>query len=388
MNTPCNVDYGFSPYVEISLDNVIHNLNQIKSLLPSAVDVMAVVKDNAYGCGANMTSRVLEEQGVNFFAVARTLEARSLRESGIRSPILVLGPAEADDMRWGAYENIRFTLNDLADIKTWENLDCPVKFHVAIDTGMGRQGILPSEAGSFTLALNSSGNLTLEGAFTHLANADAQDSGATAKQLACFRKTLGVINDNNPGALMVHYASSAAIMRYPPEECTMVRPGIALYGCKPDPAQDFSLDLKPVMSLKACVVKVKRVCAGTPVSYGSVYITAIETEIATIAVGYGQGLPRILGNTGSVLIRNKKYKIAGRVTMDYIMVDIGVDSGIAVNDEAVLMGSQGTLAIYPDDIALLCNTIGYEIMCCVSSCICRRYVLDGKTVCIESPRAF
>jgi alanine racemase len=378
----------FSPYVEVSLDNLIHNLNQVKNSTPDSMAMMAVVKDNAYGCGSVLAARVLEDHGVGFFAVANAGEARTLRTAGLKSPILIVGACGPDDIRWGAGADIRFALNDLADLDNWKSLGCPVLFHADIDTGMGRLGIAPSETPALISLLKSSPNLTCEGIYTHLANADSPDTGAISRQLANFRKVLNVLNENSIAPRHIHYGNSAAIMRYPLEECTMVRPGIALYGCKPDPGQDFILDLKPVISLKSHVVKMKRVPAGTSISYGSTYVTSMETTIATIALGYGQGLPRQLGNRGSVLIRGRRCRIAGRVTMDFIMIDAGADPDMSVGDEVVALGSQGTENIHPDDVARLCNTIGYEILCNISPTIDRFYVLDGKTVHHEPNRPF
>jgi alanine racemase len=377
-----------SPFVEVSLDNLIHNLNQVKNSTPDSMAMMAVVKDNAYGCGSVMVTRVLEAHEVGFFAVANAGEARALRMAGIRSPILVLGVSSSEDVRWGGNAGVRFTLNDLADLYNWKSLDCPIAFHTDIDTGMGRLGIAPSETSALISVLKSSPNLTCEGIFTHLANADNPDTGTISRQLANFRKVLNVLKENSITPRHIHYGNSAAIMRYPLEECTMVRPGIALYGCKPDPGQDFTLDLKPVLSLKSHVVKLKRVPVGTPISYGSRYITETETAIGTIALGYGQGLPRRLGNVGSVLINGLRYKIAGTVTMDFIMVDAGHSPLVKVGDEVVALGSQGTENIHPDDVALLCDTIGYEILCNISSTIDRFYILDGKTVHHEPGRPF
>jgi alanine racemase len=383
---PDNADA--SPYIEINLDNVVHNLNQIRSFLPPDVGIMAVVKDNAYGCGGKMISRILEEYGVAFFAVAKAVEAKALKEAGIKSPVLVLGPATAEEMQWGSLENVRFALSDIADISTWKKLGCPVCFHAEIDTGMGRQGILPDEVQLLKNELIDAENLVMEGVFTHLANSDSVDTDATARQLAVFRKAVSELSMRNMNRLVVHYGNSAGVILYPVEECTMVRPGIVLYGCRPDPMRDFPIDLKSVMSLKAHVIKTKKVCAGTPISYGSTYITASDTIIATIEIGYGQGLPRILGNKGNILVGGKKYKIAGRVTMDYIMIDAGSGSSVKPGDEAVIMGRQGTLEITPDDIAIQCNTIGYEILCSVHSGLMRRYIRDNKIVCIEPPVAF
>ena len=378
----------FSPYVEISLDNLIHNLNQIKNSTPDSMAIMAVIKDNAYGCGSVMVARALEAHHVRFFAVANAGEARALRTADIRSQILVLGDSGPEEILWGAKANVRFALNDLADLQILNNLGCPVLFHANIDTGMGRLGIAPSETSALISILKSSPQLTCEGIFTHLANADGPDTGTISRQLAHFRKVLNSLNENSLAPRHIHYANTATIMRYPLEECTMVRPGIALYGCKPDPAKNFALDLKPVLSLKTRVIKMKRVTAGTPISYGSTYVTPTETMIATIALGYGQGLPRQLSNRGSVLIRGHRYRIAGRVTMDFIMVDAGTNPDMSVGDEVVAIGSQGTESIHPDDIALLCNTIGYEILCNISSTIDRLYVLDGKILHHEPMRPF
>ena len=378
----------FSSYVEISLDNLIHNLNQVKNSTPDSMAIMAVVKDNAYGCGSVMVARALEAHNVHFFAVANAGEARTLRTAGIRSPILIMGACGTEDVRWGANANVRFALNDLADLGVWNSLGCPILFHIDIDTGMGRLGITPSETSTLISTLKTSPNLICEGMYTHLANADNPDTGTISRQLANFRKVLNVLSENAMAPRLIHYGNSAAIMRYPLEECTMVRPGIALYGCKPDPGQDFALDLKPVLSLKSHVVKMKRVAAGTPISYGSTYVTSMETTIATIAMGYGQGLPRLLSNRGSVLIRGRRYRIAGRVTMDFIMIDAGANPDMSVGDEAVALGSQGTENIHPDDVALLCNTIGYEILCNISSTIDRFYVLDGKIIHHEPNRPF
>ena len=388
MNPTANDGVLSSPWVEISLDHLVHNVNQIRGVLPPSVGIMAVVKDNAYGCGGVMVSRVLEARQVGHFTVARTVEARALREAGIRSPILVLGPATVDEMRWGAGSRIGFALNDMADIAAWQRLDCPVRFHLNLDTGMGRLGILPCETAAFADALSGQDNLFFEGMFTHLANADSADTGSISQQLACFRKSLTALADKGFRPGIIHYGNSAAVMRYPLEECTMVRPGIALYGCKPNPAREFSLDLKPVMGLKARIIKMKRVPAGTAISYGSTYVTAMETVIATIALGYGQGLPRQLGNRGVVLIRGRRYGIAGRITMDFIMVDAGANPDMSVGDEVVAIGSQETQCIHPDDVALLYNTISYELMCSIDPRIDRCYILDGKLAHCEVGRPY
>jgi alanine racemase len=370
------------PYIEISLDNLLHNLAAVRSRLPDNAGILAVVKDNAYGCGSRVIAKTLEQEGnVGLFAVRSPAEAFYLRKCGLRSPVLVLGPAGKADIIKGCPAGLVFTLNDISEIDLWKSIGVPVRFHCNIDTRMHRMGILPADVPALARALTPECNLIIEGAFTHLANADEPDTPTAGAQIRMFNGALSYLKEHGVTLRHVHCANSAWVMRAPDlAGATLVRPGISLYGCKPDPKQMFPLDLKPVLSLKSSVVKVKKVPANTPVSYGGRYVTAAETVIATIALGYGDGLPRSLGNRGDVLIRGRRHRIAGTVTMDYIMVDAGPSPSIRVGDEAVAIGSQGNENISPDDIAILHNTISYEIMCGLSASIDRIYTAGGKIV--------
>jgi alanine racemase len=378
-----------SPRVEISLDNLLHNLRQIRSIAPGT-GVLAVVKDCSYGCGSVMITRTLEQQGgVHFFAVARPEEAFLLREEGLSSPILVLGEADSSQIKEAWTKEILFSCNSLDTLRNWIKSGLQVRFHLNIDTGMHRMGLLPSEVEDFAKHLqNSSGNLLFEGVFTHMTSADVPGTETVQSQLASFRKALSVLRSHNLSPVHIHFGNSATVMLHGISECTLIRPGIALYGCKPDPAQDFPLDLKPVAALKGYIVRMKQVPAGTPVSYGAHYITEQTTWIATINAGYGQGVPRFLSNKGYVLIRGKKYRIAGNVTMDYIMVDAGPEPCIGIGDEAVIMGNQNGESITPDEIASMGNTIAYEILCNLSTAIDRYYYLNDSIVFHSSSSIF
>jgi alanine racemase len=379
-----------SAFIEISLDNLLHNLAGLRSRLPRGAGILAVVKDNAYGCGSRFVARTLERRGgVGFFAVRSSAEARHLRKHGLRSPVLVLGPAERKDLVKGRGSGLVFTLNDMADIDLWKSSGVPVRFHCNIDTRMHRMGVLPSDLPALADAVQRERALRLEGVFTHLANADVPGTPAVSEQLGMFNEALGLLRKHGVAPRHVHYANSAWIMRSPElAGATLARPGIALYGCRPDPKQTFPLDLRPLLSLKSSVVKMKKVPAGTPVSYGGRYVTHKETFIATIALGYGDGLPRSLGNRGDVLVGGRRYRIAGTVTMDYIMVDAGPVPAMRVGDEAVAIGIQGSERISPDDVALLDNTIAYEIMCGLSASIDRVYISKGKIIAREKGRNF
>ncbi len=375
----------YSPYVEVSLDNLLHNMAQIRRKLPQEVGVIAVVKDSSYGCGSVQIAKALEQSGsVAFFAVARTIEAVVLRKRGITLPILVLGMATEEGLRFGAENNIVFALNDLSDIDRWESYGVSVNFHLGIDTGMSRMGFLPQEIDTLVEKLNAAKNIHIGGAFTHMANADEPNTQTVAGQLEKFRDAVNKLRNGGHPPAHVHYGNTATFLRFPLSDCTLARPGIALYGCKPDPAQGFDIDLKPVASLISHVVKMKKIPAGTPVSYCGNYVTPAETCIATIPLGYAHGLPRYLNGKGSVLIGGTRYRIAGNITMDYIMVDAGANPSISVGDEAVAIGTQGGESITPDDIAVIGNTIGYEVLCNLGTTIDRFYTQDGKVVHHES----
>lgn len=366
------------PFLEISLDNILYNLGEIRRIIPPDKGVIAVVKDCAYGCGSVPVSRVLEANGVAFLAVACLDEAAVLREAGIASPLLVLGPCDARGLAWGATHNIVFSLNDLSDVGAWRSAAAAVRFHLNIDTGMGRLGIAPAETSEIIAELKKNQSLFCEGAYTHLASADVPGTDTVDRQLRRFADSVSLLKAGGISLTHIHYANSAGLMRFPlSPDCTLVRPGITLYGCRPDPSQQFPLNLKSVVTLKAPVVKMKRVAAGTPISYGGRYVTSTETNIATIPLGYGIGLPRGLTGKGSVLINGRRHAIAGTVTMDHIMADVGTSPAVSIGDEAVVIGCQGCECISPDEVALCCGTIAYEILCGLSERLDRYYIYKG-----------
>ncbi|MDD5672840.1 MAG: alanine racemase [Chitinivibrionales bacterium] len=367
-----------APVIEISLDNLLHNLAVVKKLLPPRVGVIAVVKDRAYGCGAVVLSRTLQKAGVPLFAVATMAEARSLRAGGLTAAILVLGEVEIADLRWAWRNTIELTLNDIKTLQRWKTAGVSVRAHIKVDTGMGRLGILPGETEALVAALRHSPAITVSGVFTHLASGNVPKSVSVQKKL--FFNALAGLRAAGIDPAIVHYANSAAIANNSVEGCTHVRPGIMLYGCKSDPARDNGLKLRPVATLKSYIVKLKRVPAGTAVSYGSIYRTARATTIATVALGYGCGYPRALSNKGEVLIGGKRYPVRGRVTMDYIMVDVGNNTDIRVGDEVVAMGFQGRGLISPDEIAQKCTTIAYEILCNLGGELERIYFQKGAEI--------
>ncbi|MCX7725712.1 MAG: alanine racemase [Chitinispirillaceae bacterium] len=372
--------HQYEPYIDISLDNLLHNVNEIKSRLLPHLKIIAVVKDNAYGCGAALISKTLENKGgIDSFAVSNAKEAFFLRERKIKSNILVMGKATEEELTEGLAKNITFTCNDLQDFYRWKNINIPIQFHCKIDTGMTRLGIKPEEIDVLINELPNATHLKFKGIFTHLASADIVGTNTVEKQHSLFERVISKLNSEGIKLEYIHIANSAGVLRFPPFPYTHVRVGISLYGCRPDPSQDFNVNLLPVFSLKGHVVSIRKVPSGTSVSYGGTYVTKKETHIATVSIGYAQGLPRYLSNKGEMLIKGRRYPIAGRVTMDYTMLDIG-NEDVKIGDEVVAIGRQGDEIITPDEVALHGNTIAYEVLCNSGKSVKRRYWLENSIV--------
>ncbi len=371
----------FSPSVVIDLDNLLYNLQQTRSRLPAGTGIIAVVKDSAYGCGAAVIARFLEKEGnVDQFAVARAEEAFTLRQNGITTDLLILGKVPSPKLGAAAAGNITLTCNDLDDLYHWEASGIPIRFHCNIDTGMHRLGLQPETIPELITLLRKIPHLRCEGVFTHMASADVPDTGTVGDQYRRFAAAIGQFRHNGMEPAYVHIANSASILLHPHHDCTHVRPGIMLYGCLPDPEQNFGIDLRPVLSLKGAIVALRHLPAGSPVSYGGNYITSTDTTIATIGVGYAHGVPRYLSNRGSVLIGANRYTIAGNVTMDYIMADVGAAPSCTIGDEAVIIGSQGEAVITPDEVAAAGDTIAYEVLCNIGRALPRSYIRSGSIV--------
>ncbi|MBD3421889.1 MAG: alanine racemase [Chitinivibrionales bacterium] len=377
-----------APELDIHIDALLHNLHEIRRACNGDNGVMAVVKDCAYGLGAIPIARALEREGVDWFAVARTAEARDLRSRGIMQPVLILGEASDEDLAWGYNQKIDFALNSITSLRRVLAAQKQMRAHLNINTGMNRMGVDLSEVVEIIDLFKANPRISLTGLFTHFASADVPETTSIARQHACFTDAIEVLQDNEFEPQTVHLANSAAALRHSADFGAMIRPGIALYGCNPDPRQDFGVSLESAVTLKAPVVRIDNVSAGTPIGYGGTYVTGNDTGIATIAAGYAHGIPRLLSNKGSVLIEGRRYPIAGRVSMDFIMADIGPGNNISPGAEAVIIGRQLNECIPVDHIAALCKTIGYEILCGLSTTMHRRYLEGDRVVSEISPSFF
>jgi alanine racemase len=359
-------------YAEVNLSALKHNIAEIRKLLAPSVKFMAVVKANAYGHGAPAVARAAVEAKAEYLGVANLKEALELREAGILSPILILTESPTSVADEIIQHDLTQTIYSFSEAQALseeaQKRKKNVKVHVKIDTGMGRVGVLPSEAIAFLTKIFSLPGLRVEGIFTHFARADEPDHPFTPEQFQKFQQIIQRV----PHIPLKHAANSAATLFHPQTHLDMVRVGLMMYGLYPQGNSRRKLDLQPVLSFKSRITYLKKVPAGTPLSYGSTYVTTSETTIATIPVGYADGYSRKLSNRGQVLIRGRRYPVVGRVSMDLTLVNVG-SAKVEVGDEVILIGEQDGQVISADELAALEDTISYEIVCGIGKRVPRIY---------------
>jgi alanine racemase len=396
----CEIGVGLHPnshvapltWAEVDLDALAHNYRELRRVTAPSAVMMAVVKADGYGHGAPQVARVALENGAELLAVARMGEAVQLREAGILAPILLFGHSLPSYVDILASKDIRAALNSLEGARSISaeavRRKTSVKAHIKIDTGMGRLGLLADEiaiqkdsgeqfkrAIDDVLAITALPGIEVEGIFTHFANADSRDKGHATTQLSYFTKMLEKLETHAFRVRYRHAANSAAIIEMPGSHLDLVRPGIAQYGLWPSGEVDRQrIDLKPVMSIKSKVIHVKDVGADFAVSYGSTHVTPYPTRIATIPVGYADGYDRILSSNGHMLVKGVRAPIIGRVCMDLTMIDVGHVPDVCLEDDVVILGSQGDETISADEIAERVGTINYEIVSSLTSRVPKVYI--------------
>lgn len=371
-------------WAEIDLDALAHNVRAFKRHVGPATEVMAVVKANAYGHGAVPVSRVALESGATRLAVARLDEGVQLRRAGIDAPILVMGytlPARAELLaRW----DLTPTINTLEGAQALSAAAVAsgrvASFHVKIDTGMGRYGLLPEEVVSFICAVSAMNGLRWEGLYTHFAVADLADKDFTRRQFSLYRDVVTALTEAGHPAALKHIANSAGTLDLPKVHLDAVRIGIAMYGLHPSNEVEPAIPLRPLLTLKSRVARVRTLPTGASISYGRTYITQRPTPVALIPVGYGDGYHRLMSNRGEVLIRGGRAPIVGRVCMDQFVVDISGIRGVTQDDEVVLIGRQGQEAISAERVATWAETINYEVTTSILPRVTRVFLRGGRVV--------
>jgi len=365
-------------WAEVHTGLISHNV-AIVAQRTAPVQVWAVVKANGYGHGAVQVATAALAGGATGLCVAIVDEGVALRRAGITAPILLLSeqPPELADLIVGYQLTPTVTTTRGAAVlaASAAAADQTIKVHIKVDTGMHRVGVAPNETVSLASFVSSYESLTIEGVYTHFAAADDPSHAANAAQLSAFNTVLEDLSSRGINPPLVHAANSAAALANEPSRFTMVRLGIAMYGLRPGASvADLCAGLIPAMSLKARVSAVRWVEAGEAVSYGLVRPLSKGSLIATVPIGYADGVPRALGRTNvQVLLNGVPRTIAGTITMDQLMIDCESDSSVMVGDEVVLIGKQGEHSVTADDWATALDTIGYEIVCGISPRIFRRY---------------
>jgi alanine racemase len=350
-------------WLRIDLDAIAQNVRTLRAI--TSTPIMAVLKADAYGHGAVRVARAAYAAGAQMLAVATLGEARLLRNAEIRAPILVLGYTAP----WQARDAVQLGVTcTVFDDEAAQELSAAalereqvVPVHVKVDTGMGRLGLPPADVGPFLARLNDLPGITVAGLYTHFANADLPASDFTAVQLDRFTSVLDALRAAGLRPPLIHAANSAAALHMPATRFDMIRPGIALYGIQPSAACPLPPGITPALSFHSEIAQVRTHPAGVPLSYGGTFITPQPMRIATIPVGYADGVRRSPA-WREVLIRGQRAPIVGRICMDYALVDVTAISGVKRGDGVVLIGSQGDQTISADEVATWLDTISYEVL--------------------------
>src|ERR1700694_3952708 len=384
-------------WADVSLSALIHNFEAIRSYVNPRSEkrrkprqVLCIVKGNAYGHGGPEVTKALEKAGSDWFGVTCTEEGIALRKAGVRKPILILTSFVPGEEKRLLEYNLTAVIHRCEQLSQLETAAArrgkkKVSFHLKIDSGMNRLGIVPSSVDCFARQLAKSRHLQLSGVMTHFASSEAFSDTVAGRQtreqeerfFAALERlrALGI----DPG--IIHLANSAAIVTRPERWADMVRPGAILYGYHPgyDPMErreeaEARLPLKPVMSLRSRIISLRSVPAGAGVGYNATFVAKRPSRIGVLAAGYGDGIHRSLGNRGNVLLRGKLAPIVGIISMDVTMIDVTDIEGAAIGDVATIHGTDGTHVLPANRVARSVGTVTSDLLCAVSQRVPRLYV--------------
>lgn len=366
----------------IDLDALEHNFRVLRRRLGTDIGIMAVVKADAYGHGGVPVASNLERLGADSFGVAFAEEGIQLREGGITRPILILGGVYHGE----ALKAFNYSLtpvvigleNGLSLAREAQEVGLKFRVHVKVDTGMTRIGLPVEHAAEDIARLAAEKTLEIEGLISHFATVSPDLGADYWDQLARFRKLLDDLAAKGIDPPIKHMANSAAALGAPRPPFNVVRAGIMLYGSYPGPGFENVLDLRPVFRFTTEIFHLKRVPEGTAISYGGTFVTKRESVIATLPVGYADGLNRRLSNRGFALVHGHRAPIVGVVCMDMTMLDVTDIPDVAVGDEVVFIGEQGEERITAEEVAEICDTISYEVFCNINHRVSRIYIKRGE----------
>jgi alanine racemase len=352
-------------WTEIDLGKLRRNLQLIRGDLPKHVRLMAVVKDEAYGHGALDVARVAVEEGAWGFGLSTLEEATSLRDAGIKAPLLLLGERQEAELEWCVGHDLTVCVNEphtvraLAKVAAKSGRRVPV--HLKIHTGMSRYGVRWDEALPLVEKILAEKSLRLEGVMTHFSQSDEAEKTFANLQFSRFNEILRAFGEKKISVPLRHTCNSGGFLDLPHAHLDMVRVGILLYGVFPSQVCRRISGIEPVMSVKAKIAAIQKLKPGEVVGYGMRYTAASERRIAVLPIGYGDGFPRVR-NEGGALIRGRRAPIVGGIAMDALMVDVTDIPEAQMWDEAVIMGRQGNEEITVRDVAKLKNSVTYDVL--------------------------
>lgn len=377
---PSSLDGRRPTWAEIDLNNLAHNFRVTKAEVGPGVSIMPAIKANAYGHGAVECARALEGAGADWFGVALPEEGAELRDAGVRAPILCLGSF------WEGQQELVIS-RELTPVifreHILEQLDEAARaagkisdYHLKVDTGMVRLGVPASRLERFLDVAGKLKNVRLDGVMTHFASADDPlKSEFTTEQMRLFERAVELLRRRGHEPGWIHLSNGAAAHAYSQARGNLVRPGGIIYGLWRDSTNRIvqPLDWRPVLSLHTRAVLLKTVPKGSPIGYGCTFVTERESRIATLPIGYNDGLRRRLSNLGRVLVHGEFAPIVGRISMDFTMIDVTGIEGVEPGDEVIIIGRQGEREITVEEVAASLDTISYEITCGISNRVPRIY---------------
>ncbi|PSF38530.1 alanine racemase [Aphanothece hegewaldii CCALA 016] len=355
-------------WVEIDQGALSHNVRQLRAFLSPSTELMAVVKADAYGHGAITVAQTVLRSGATRLAIATLGEGIELREAGIIAPIVVLGavnnPEEIAALcHWNLEPTICTPQQAITFSKTLAELEQTLLVHLKLDTGMSRLGTLWHQATEFVTLVHKLPYLKIVSIYSHLATADDPDPTVMKMQQKRFEDAIHQIKAMGIDPPCLHLANSAAVLSDRSLHYDLVRVGLAMYGLYPAPHLESTINLKPVLQVKAKITQVKTLAAGTGVSYGYQYISKQDIKIAVVSIGYADGIPRNLSNRLKVLLRGQFVQQIGAITMDQMMLDVSNLPDVEVGEIVTLIGFDGKNSISADDWANALGTISWEILC-------------------------
>jgi len=376
-------------WAEINLDAIKHNYTEIRKITNPRSKIMAIIKADAYGHGFKEVANVLNESGVDAFGVATADEAMQIRNAGFYTPVLILGVVFKDEYKELIENDISLCVSNYKNAEeiseAAKQTGKTAKIHIKLDTGMGRIGFICNDdiqkTVSEILEISNLPNIEIEGIFSHFAKSDEKDKSYTHLQFERFTNVCNTLENSGLRIPCRHICNSGGIIEYPEYHLDMVRSGIITYGLYPSEDVDKKkINLQPAMTLKAKIVNVKEIHEKSLISYGGKYTASQGQKIATIAIGYADGLSRVLSNRANVLVNEKFANIVGNICMDQCMIDVTDIESVNCGDEVIIFGFDGNNTITVESVALLLGTINYEVVCSVSKRIPRAYIQDNKIV--------